>query len=383
MLCPDAGFWRAWLDREAEPASQEAESHLAVCSACRSLLSELRANSRTAEEQLLLLAPSAPLSAADLTLARRRLARSVERQRRPLTRFVRPLEISGMSLTFAIPRWRTALAGLAAALALTFVFGTPEGRTAAAAFLAQFRSQSLGVVSFDADQPRRPLAELEHLGNLKVTPSGRLDQVPVKSLAEATQQVGFNVKQPEKSALPDGLPDQPTIAIMPAREVRFTFDRDKASRYFSANAKPAVSLPDRYDGVTLVLSVPPAALLEYRRGTERGLMIGQTREITGGVEGNVSLEEMRDFLLGLPGLSPDTVRQLRDIKDWRNTLPIPVPADKLSWEHTTIAGGDALLLKENTGLGSAVIWLRDGRIYGVAGTLRPEEVERVANSIAR
>src|SRR5690349_7374262 len=117
MLCPDVGFWRTWLDREAESANQEAESHLAVCPACRTLLSEVRANARSAEERLLLLAPDTPLSAAELTLARRRLAQSVERRRRPLAHPIRPLETPGMSLTFAVPRWRTALAGLAAALA--------------------------------------------------------------------------------------------------------------------------------------------------------------------------------------------------------------------------------------------------------------------------
>src|SRR5207253_1156414 len=115
---------------------------------------------------------------------------------------------------------------------------------------------------------------------------------------------------------------------------------------------------DQFDGATLVLSLPAAALLEYRRGTEQGLMIGQTSEITAGIDGKVSLDEMREFLLGLPGLSPDTVRQLRDIKDWRNTLPLPVPADKLDWKTIRIDRGDALLFQEKTGLGSAVIWLR-------------------------
>jgi hypothetical protein len=40
-----------------------------------------------------------------------------------------------------------------------------------------------------------------------------------------------------------------------------------------------------------------------------------------------------------------------------------------------------LLLGERNGLGSALIWQRDGRIYGVAGLLRQAPLRRVAESL--
>ena len=129
------------------------------------------------------------------------------------------------------------------------------------------------------------------------------------------------------------------------------------------------------------MAVPAAALLQYSGANGAQLLIGQARELAVGAEGPVTLEEMRDFLLGLPGLPPETVRQLRAIQDWRNTLPIPVPADAVSWQGTTVAGGQGLLLADQAGVGSAVLWQRDGRVYGVAGTPRPTEIQRVANSL--
>ena len=83
----------------------------------------------------------------------------------------------------------------------------------------------------------------------------------------------------------------------------------------------------------------------------------------------------------LPGLSRETARQLRSINDWRTTLPVPIPAEQVAWQPATIAGSPGLLLNDNTGLGSAAIWQRDGRVYGVAGSVTPDELRRVADSL--
>ena len=73
-----------------------------------------------------------------------------------------------MPITLVWQRWRLALGGLAAALALTFALATPEGQAAAAGFLAQFRSQRLAIVTFDPNQARQTgLFRFEQLGTVK------------------------------------------------------------------------------------------------------------------------------------------------------------------------------------------------------------------------
>ena len=76
---------------------------------------------------------------------------------------------------------------------------------------------------------------------------------------------------------------------------------------------------------------------------------------------------MRDFLLGLPGLPQSTVSQLKQIQNWNETLPIPIPVDKVNWQSTTFKGNQGLLLNDNSGVGSAAIWHANGHLYGVAG----------------
>jgi hypothetical protein len=55
--------------------------------------------------------------------------------------------------------------------------------------------------------------------------------------------------------------------------------------------------------------------------------------------------------------------------------------DRTTWQETTIAGAPAYILNDNTGLGSGVIWQRDGRIVGVAGPMKANELRRFAESL--
>ncbi len=137
-----------------------------------------------------------------------------------------------------------------------------------------------------------------------------------------------------------------------------------------------------------MVNTPPAVLLEYRSDGAPGdtpfgfgLVVGQAGNVTAGVEGDVTLSDLREFLLGLPGLSTETMQQLRAIEDWETTLPIPIPVEQINWERATIAGSPGLLLNDNTGLGSAAIWQRDGRIFGIAGAMKARELQRVAASL--
>lgn len=296
-------------------------------------------------------------------------------------------------MTLALPpqRWRVAMSGLAAALALMLFFGTPQGRGAAAQFLAQFRSERFAAVSLSTSQIanlEQTMSELQQLGTI----SG-IDTAPephaVASVAEASRFAGFPVLEPDPATLPAGLSATPTeVRALPAHQVRFTFDLDQARAYYQSIGQNDVTLPERFDGAALIVNTPAAVLLEYRSGDTPadtpfgfGLVIGQAGTVTVGVEGDVTLEELREFLFGLPGLSPETVQQLQAIDDWETTLPVPIPVDQMYWERATIAGSPGLLLNDNTGLGSAALWQRDGRIFGIAGAMKARELQRVAESL--
>ncbi|MCA1644345.1 MAG: hypothetical protein LC797_02365 [Chloroflexi bacterium] len=395
--CPDLGAWRAWLDREDE--SPLLDEHLAACPGCQRVFAELRDDAAAVGEALAMLAPDqASVPSADAVVDARaqlewRRRRSTHTAaavaaRAPRPMFLRRITTSGSG--------RIAAGGVAAALVLSLLIAvTPDGRALASGFLAQFRSEQLTAIEVTPQTQGEIMKTLNSLGNLGTvnTPSGlasrpeaalrgAAEQTKTASLAEASQAVGFKLQTPDPATLPAGL-GAPRVQVMPAGQVRFTFDKSKASAYFTSTGHPEVTLPDKFDGATLVVSLPAAALMQYSNtATKDALIIGQAGELVVDVEGKVSLDEMRDFLLGLPGLPPTVVSQLRQIKKWNQTLPIPIPVDQVNWQSTTFNGYQGLLLNDNSGAGSAAIWYARGHMSGVAGSFKATELKRIADGLA-
>jgi hypothetical protein len=394
--CPEIGAWRAWLDHEV--SAPGLSDHLDDCPGCQELLADMRDGALTASRLVGRLAPSSLPSAAEAALALQRLKGHGGRVW-PVPTPTPVRESVAMVRRRTWTGWRLAGSGIAAALALSLVVAfTPEGRTAAAGFLAQFRSQQVAAIEVSPQTQSdivRTMNTLSNLGTLQ-TPAGSgaarpetiargaAAQARTVSLAEATQTVGFNVQMPDPALLrPLGIDQPPTVEVVPANEVRFTFDKAKASAYFTSTGHPEVNLPDKFDAATLVVSIPSAALLQYsNRSGREALVVGEAGELVVDVQGKVSLDELRDFLLGLPGLPQSTVSQLRQIKNWNDTLPIPVPIDKVNWQQTDFNGNQGLLLNDNSGVGSAAIWHAGGHLYGLAGSLKASDLTRIARSFA-
>jgi hypothetical protein len=50
-------------------------------------------------------------------------------------------------------------------------------------------------------------------------------------------------------------------------------------------------------------------------------------------------------------------------------------------ESVTVQGVQGLAVGDSTGLGSVVVWVKGGIIYGVGGTLPESQVIAIANSL--
>ena len=238
QICPDIGAWRAWLDHEyvmpePEPEQQQAamQGHLSGCPACQRLLAELREDASSVGNALLVLAPGRVPNAAEVVVARERLERH-RRQAPPIADSTRPrtrvLEPFPMFMTRISTPWRVAASGLAAALVLALIVAfTPEGGSAAAAFLAQFRSQQVSVIEVTPQSQADIMRSLNALGNLGTvqTPTGNGEtrtgalatelagQPKAVSLAEAAQTVGFSLSTPDVATLPAGIDKTPSVRV--------------------------------------------------------------------------------------------------------------------------------------------------------------------------
>ncbi len=171
------------------------------------------------------------------------------------------------------------------------------------------------------------------------------------------------------------------MAVRVASTLSFTLNVAKAQAYLASIGETGFSIPPGFDGAKLTANLPSAVLLVYGQSNAKPLFVGEAGVPTGDVSGNVSALDLRELLLRMPGLSQETVAQLRSMDDWTNTLPIPLPRDKANWHEVDLNGATALVVGDNTGLGGFVLWQQDGFVYGVGGPFTEQELLTVARSL--
>lgn len=373
--CPEDGELQAWIDGES-PTAAALDEHVSGCTECGVVAHDLRAAGAVVAGALDTLdaaaTPVAPAASTDAATPTRRAAPPTAAAD-PVARVV-PLRPRPASRT-----WQRVTGVAAGALLLAGVISTPNGRSAAAAFLDAFRSERLEVVGFDPDGMDEVwLEQLADLGTVVGQPPYE-NFAEVATLADAEQITGFAPTPVDPATVPARFAGPTRILAAPGSEVRFTFDADRAAATLGS-----VTVPPGIDGTTLIVRFGPAVVVEHTAdGGEDGLpglFVGEAGAVTATTEG-ATLDELRSFLLGLPGLPEDLRSQLAGIEDWRSTLPLPVPVEYFEATDTTVAGVPAVALRERSGLGNGLLWQRDGRIHAVAGLADDEEVRGVADSL--
>ncbi len=58
-----------------------------------------------------------------------------------------------------------------------------------------------------------------------------------------------------------------------------------------------------------------------------------------------------------------------------------MPTNQARWRPATVNGGEALSFADTTGKLHALLWQRDGHIWGVAGVISSREAVDVADSL--
>jgi len=90
------------------------------------------------------------------------------------------------------------------------------------------------------------------------------------------------------------------------------------------------------------------------------------------------LEREDAAVLALP---EDLAAQLRGFSE-DGTLPIPVLSGEVASETTEVGGAPATVLTDAGGVMAGVVWVEDGVVTAVAGTLSTDEVLAVARDVA-
>src|SRR5579864_2580408 len=274
-----------------------------------------------------------------------------------------------MLFTRHLAQPRIMLFGLGAMALLCAFLVMPQGQAFASTLLLLFRGQTIQPVATDyahLQNAYKTLEELEKLGSLQGTVPSQLNSV--SSIAAASNMAHLTVAQP--STFPTNVNHSPTtIKALAPSTVTLTLSAATANAYFNSIGS-SQTLPAAYDGEQLIVNFPGVVVLEYS-GSSR-LFVGQAGQVVVNAAGSATADQLYGYLLTLPGLSGDTVAALKTISNWQTTIPLGIPTDRAGWTSASVSGsygGRGVMLNDNTGVGSAVVWQSSNgtRSLGVGG----------------
>ncbi|MFN8484955.1 MAG: hypothetical protein U0768_18115 [Anaerolineae bacterium] len=404
----DDGALRRTADEGSATSLTEAEGrHLAACARCQARLAKIVGLSGAMTAQM-----GGPTPAVDVAAGLARLQRRMDAENavndRAWHERIRPMT----------QRWIKPVAALAAAAAVValLVF-TPLG-TYAQGLLNLFTPRQFVAVPVTQSE-MQTLPDLTDYGVM--ARGAALKPQRVDSAAAAAQAAGIPVLTP--ATLPASVPNTASYYVMPANSNAFTFSAEKAKQTAAARGLTAPPMPANIDGSTLTVNTNPVAMVAYGnsqmldgmmnrsarpasapmsngasaqakvaspKGTAAeasrvaaeapSLVVMQTKAPTVTSTG-VTVKELQQYLLSQPGISPQLAAAIESIADASSTMPVPVPVNKVTSQTVTVQGVNGLLLGDQTGLGSIVMWQKDGIVYVVGGQVKDSEALSVANSL--
>jgi hypothetical protein len=252
----------------------------------------------------------------------------------------------------------------------------------AAGWLSIFSPTHVAPVTLTASS-LNGLPDLSQYGRMETT---NLEPQQVTGPAEAASSTGLHVLQP--SSLPADVPSGVRWEVIGHGSAMFTLDAATAAAAAASAGHRAPVIPASLDGTSVTVDAGPAVLAVYgaaghsstdASGVPPTLLIAEGVRPTASTNG-ATLKQLEDFLIAQPGVSAQLAAEIRAIGDPASTLPIPVISG-MSSQTISIHGVQGVVTGDSTGLGSAVIWEKDGVVYAVGGLLPESEVLDIARSL--
>ena len=360
MRHPTEGVLRRLLDEPAGVADAD-RHHVADCPQCLGGLASMREDAGLVDAAL----ATESVAGVDIDAAWRRLSTAGPTPGPGRATATAPARRSRGVLR------RPSVAALAVAVVLT-----GAGAAAANDWLQIFRTKRIAPVSLSTSD-LIALPDLSAYGELVVT--GEVDVNPVPDRATAAAQTGLRV--PEVTTLPRGVSGEPVYQVGQEASATFTFSADRAARAAAEAGKTLPTPPPGLAGSQVRMVAGPGVAAIWRQPTGVPALFVGRAVAPKAFSSGVPFETVRDYLLSLPGLPENVASQLRTFAADGSTLPLPVPADRMTTSSAQVGEVQATVLASRDRLLAAVVWVDDGVVTVVAGSLDPGEVVAIARDL--
>ncbi|MEV4642172.1 hypothetical protein AB0J80_32965 [Actinoplanes sp. NPDC049548] len=358
MRHPTDGTLRRLVDEPAGVAQADRE-HVADCRVCLTALAAAR------DDAVLTGAALGGDPATDVEAGWARLAREMTAEGSAKVRTPAPAR-----------RWHTALRSPVVAVVGVVALLAGAGAAAAADWLPIFRAERIApVIAPEADLVKLP--DLSDFGDLQVTE--KVSVRAVAGVAAAEQASGLTL--PRITELPGGVTGEPEYRVAGRANAVFTYSAEKAAQSAAAAGKTLPPPPPGLDGSRFRLTAGPGVAAVWQQGRPVPAMVVGRVIAPKAFSSGVPFETARDYLLSLPILPENVASQLRAFSADGSTLPLFTSAEEMTTSAADVNGTSATVLAARNGLMAAVVWVDDGVITAVAGSLSPDEVLTVARGL--
>jgi hypothetical protein len=233
----------------------------------------------------------------------------------------------------------------------------------------------------------RSLPPLEAFGTIRGTRFPGVDEFT--SADEAAQDAGYALRLP--AGVPASVGKVVHYEVTQRARTSFTFSQAKAAAWAREHKVALHPLPSGLNGATYTATVLPIALVTYgTKGWVRKTHGGPRRDLFLAIvqtplptvtSSGASLQTLTDWFAAQPGIPPRLLAQIKALGDPAQTLPIPVRFNEQTASKIEVDGAQGLAIGDETGIGSAIVWTKDGKIYVVAGTLAQTTILALANAL--
>jgi hypothetical protein len=232
------------------------------------------------------------------------------------------------------------------------------------------------------------LSQLSQYGTLTWTTRPNLQIVT--SADEARSITGLT--PPKVAKLPAGVSTTVTYAATPKAVAVFTFSKDKTAAAAASTGKNLPALPAGMDGAQMTVSVGPAVAAIYGNMTppkagsdamqaDLPQLVVVKSNAPVATSTQVSVKQLEDYLLSVPGISPELTKAIKALGAGSTTLPVPVPVEYATASKVKVQDVDGVALGDNTGVGAGVIWIKNSVVYAVLGTIKLSDALDIANHL--
>jgi hypothetical protein len=246
--------------------------------------------------------------------------------------------------------------------------------------------RAISVTSADA-KAFAALPPLEAFGT--VSGSRRPAVVDVGSAQAASADAGFPLRLPTNVA--DPLRGKVRYQVTKPVRASFTFSAAKAAAWARGHDVALTPLPNGLDGTTYTVTIEPLVLVTYgaapahaqsARGMRRGSFLAVVQAPVPTIASNgAPLQALSGWFSAQPGIPAHLAAQVRALGDPTQTLPIPVRFDRQTATDVSVDGVQGLAVGDETGIGSAIVWIKGSTLFAVGGTLTESSALAVANDL--